>query len=282
MIAGHPLKGEAMPDQLSDKVFFVDSTVHVWRDSAESEESLKLMRKLLGVLYRHGWQLGRDPHTDKHYKCIGKYHRRGRRGDLEMKSDSCGRHVEIKFFQNVANVENRNGGEYDFDKLQKMPYLLRLRTQFEMAAIAAEAERLGFKFRRDRKPVDAMDFIRLKREKNPHAGHERIYDYNCKSGDGDLLEDGQFRCFYGYRGHLLGGTIYHNINNMWWVVTNPGGHPENVGSFRLFSWRPGLPRRRPYDPKGSIEGKLSAAVRSEDFERAIGLRDARDRLAIAQ
>ena len=47
-----------------------------------------------------------------------------------------------------------------------------------------------------------------------------VSEYNAKDKDGKRLRNGQIKYFRDRRGRLQRGTIYHNINNMWWVVLN--------------------------------------------------------------
>lgn len=101
------------------------------------------MRGVVEALRNRGWLIGRDPEIERGFEVLGPRRRYGRRGDLELKIDASGRCVEVAFFQNVANVENPHGGYYDFNKLGRMPYLLRLRTALELSKIADQLTRRG-------------------------------------------------------------------------------------------------------------------------------------------
>ena len=78
--------------------------------------------QLINMLGTEGFEVRKDPEVDKIIRndyCIGK------RGDLEFHAEKYPNGFKIEFFQNVVH-ENRNGGRYDFDKFQKMPYMIRL------------------------------------------------------------------------------------------------------------------------------------------------------------
>jgi hypothetical protein len=106
-----------------------DSSFGVWWTAVDED---RMKKEVYGPIIRHlrdrGWKIGEDPQIKKNYPKLNRTHRYGRLGNLEMEMRICGRCVEVEFFQNVANVENRNGGRYDFHKLDRMPYLLHLKT----------------------------------------------------------------------------------------------------------------------------------------------------------
>ena len=74
------------------------------------------------MLGTEGFEVRKDPEVDK---IIRNDYWIGKRGDLEFHAEKYPNGFKIEFFQNVVH-ENRNGGRYDFDKFQKMPYMIRL------------------------------------------------------------------------------------------------------------------------------------------------------------
>ncbi len=46
--------------------------------------------------------------------------------------------------------------------------------------------------------------------------------YASDDRDGKLLRNGQVKTFPDYNGRIRKGRIYHNINNMWWVIAGNG------------------------------------------------------------
>ena len=61
--------------------------------------------------------------------------------------------------------------------------------------------------------------------------------YNGRDRDGKTLRNGEIKYFRYYDGYLRRGRIYHNINNMWWVIANKT-EVRNVACFELFDLTP--------------------------------------------
>ena len=257
-----------------------DSWFHVTRDCTEpgldtlSDVSMKMLKRFLAPMLRTGWTIGRDPRMQTHYKCISKWYRRGRRGQLEMIAHAGGRCLEVEFFQNVANVDNPNGGEYCFEKLKKMPYLLRLRAQFELSRLREQALAIGLVDRTDHDPSGAFGRM-VHRRKSWVRSHPNMYQGNYEAqssnnidGDGQILTDGAWRCMYDHRGRLAQGQVYYNANNMWWLIPNDSDL-HNVSGGCLFAFGPAKhPRRRPRDPVASMRRALARCIDREDWKRA--------------
>lgn len=258
-----------------------ESALHVWYDGVVESQSLATMTALCDTLTGRGWVIGSDPHVDKHYHELAHLNRRGRRADLEVKARTSGRHVEVVFFQNIANIENRNGGEYETGIMSRMPYLLRLRAEYELATLASKCREMGLADTTDREPSDAYARA-MHRRASPgmsHVRHENLPDYNCRDADGVRLEDWAVRYYRDSKGHLHRGRTFHNINNMWWVVEG-SYRLWNVADWELFTFDPAKHRHR-RDMRNvavrRIQDALDKAIKDERYERAAALRDARDR-----
>lgn len=59
------------------------------------------------------------------------------------------------------------------------------------------------------------------------------HSYNNADRDGKTIFNGDFKYFRDYNGYLACGTVYHNINNMWWVIVNDNDI-KNIADFELF------------------------------------------------
>lgn len=81
------------------------------------------LHRIFNMLRAEGFTIENDAEVAK---CIRDDYYIGRRGDLELYAHRYPAGFEIIFFQNIV-IENQNGGRYDFDKFQKMPYMIRLR-----------------------------------------------------------------------------------------------------------------------------------------------------------
>ena len=63
-------------------------------------------------------------------------------------------------------------------------------------------------------------------------GQTTVSCYN-KDRDKNVLFNGQIKSFADYHSKIRRGRIYHNINNMWWVITSEYER-FNIASFDLF------------------------------------------------
>ena len=67
--------------------------------------------------------------------------------------------------------------------------------------------------------------------------------YNGRDREGLTLHNGDIKYFRAWNGYLYRGRIYHNINNMWWVIVDKYT-VRNVAAFNLFDLAPDDKRGR--------------------------------------
>lgn len=216
-----------------------------------------LLHRVLNMLRDEGFAIENDPNVER---IIRKDYFRGRRGDLEVKAHRFPAGFEIVFFQNLVIV-NPNGGEYDFNKFQKMPYLIRLRFmkyRDKIIALLKSLEDLEDKTKAA--PRLAEEWIKARYAEEWH--HEQkdtnflLSDldgqtqptYNGRDRDDKTLHNGDIKYFRHYNGHLYRGRVYHNINNMWWVILNKY-EVRNIAAFELFDLSPEDYRGRQKKPQ---------------------------------
>ena len=210
-----------------------------------------ILHRVLNFMQDRGFQVGRDPDVEKNYKRILKNSWYGKKGDLEFKAHRYPAGWEIQFFQNI-NFDNKAGGEYDFDKFKKMPYLIKLVFQNECRHIAKFLISLGvknqtrpnYKLAEDR----IKEFIIMHRfdvkfknasefNLGDHICSSFNYAYNRTDRNGKVIQNGQIKYIRYYDGRLRRGMVYHNINNMWWIVFNKFDY-SNKACFELFDPTP--------------------------------------------
>ncbi len=202
----------------------------------------KIFRDSLNLLGANGFFIQPDktipPIIRKHY-FIGKYK------DLEFKAQIYPTGLEITFFQNII-CENKNGGQYDFDKLQKMPYMIRLefikiinKLKDYMSIVGAtDTSDKHYKLAVDRikqdyvnschKPQKNMDF-----DLTEIHGTTCDYTYNNKDRDGKTIYNGDIKYFRGYNGELQRGVVYYDLNRNWYVIINKFTY-KVVQNYKLF------------------------------------------------
>lgn len=176
-------------------------------------------------------------------------------GFLQCKSEIFENGFKFVFYQDVVH-ENPHGGYYDFSKKEKMPYLIRLKyistinkiKAFLLESDASDRSELSSKVAEERikcyyatcwhHPQKTADFDLSS------VDGETVESYNGKDRDGKTIRNGDIKYFRRWNGRLYRGKVYHNINNMWWVIVN-NTELENLASFQLFDCEhPGAEERR--------------------------------------
>ncbi|PUA17309.1 hypothetical protein [Glaciimonas sp. PCH181] len=208
-----------------------DTSLNLWLDDPKDPAVKATRDQLVDHLSARGFHIENDQSVDALIR--DDYHT-GNKGALEFNLNLCGRHLEIIFFQNVVR-ENRAGGEYDFDKREKMPFLIGMQYELERAKIATLMAGLGYALQ-----------VKVKRQGMAEITHRRdelaeqhrgIYDKqpesrNSTTATKDTVRDGDAIYFRNHDKRWFSGTAYYHINNMWWVLL-PCGEVMNIASFEL-------------------------------------------------
>lgn len=209
-------------------------------------------QKLICYLRSIGFIVEQDKKVGK---CIRKYYIRGRKGALEFRGEIFPAGAAIKFFQNVV-FENKNGGEYDFDKYEKMPYLIRLQLINTCNKVTDFLKKEELSYKQIYRPKTAEDMIKSHYVEEWHHPQKDM-DFTLSDLDGTTCEgsynntdrekktihNGEIKYFRDYDGYLKRGRVYHNINNMWWVILNDS-KITNIADFNLFDLNDNEPKGR--------------------------------------
>lgn len=204
----------------------------------------KVLDKLIGFMKSRGFSIKHDMEVDK---CIRDCYWVGNKGELRFTLDRYPRGFKFEFYQEIV-TENRNGGRYDFDKFEKAPYLIRISWINETNKMALFLESLGFKENIDKDYKLAEDQIKKDFVDSWHHPQKDM-NFNLKDLHGTTCEgsynntdanektiyNGEVKYFRDYNGRLLRGIVYHNINNMWWVIVNKF-KKRNIADFNLFDF----------------------------------------------
>jgi hypothetical protein len=235
-----------------------DAKLMVWEEPGGRglptgyEEAFRtgVLHPLIRFMRRRGWYVHQDPRIVKHYRCLRQDNRRcWHPSGLQCKLRLSGRSLEIGFYQNRTKPDNPNGGEYDFNKMRRMPYLLRLRTRLEMQMVCTWlVSQFLYSVKPEEQPCDAFHLTADEwiAQRNEARFHDyEISEYNCRCEDG-YVRNGERVFFLGdYNIQRWGvGVAQHNINNMWWIKVGQY-EVRNVASHHL--------RHTP--PKESMRGK---------------------------
>lgn len=295
---------------MSERTFFVTDTSLILSCSTDVRDrrmnwnrpDYETFNRLLAALTDGGFKIGPDPDIEKNYSLLSKYHREGRRptsaGDLWLTAEVYPTGMKVEFFQEVV-TENRAGGRFDFDRRNKMPYIIG--KAYEAALRRARAHLLERGFTENVKidsPVpDPMAYFnakwdmdherrngthRFRRGPDGWPDESEIGSYgNNLDRDKVKIEHGSVRYFRTYRGHLMRGRVYGGINGRWMVIYGPGLRDHtHISSWELFLCDPReVPRRVHPQGKKRLKAALAKAVEAEQFERAVLLRDTLRRAA---
>lgn len=263
-----------------------DMSTTVWFDSVTDPLIAKAFQCSVRTLRADGFTINNDKAHDALYPSLKGTQKYGRKGVLEVIIERCGRSVKVAFFQNVVH-ENSHGGQYDFNKYEKAPYLVRLAYLKARNRLDTAWQALGLPCMQteDQVATRGKAFIeRRERELNEFQRwtSKPIPDrYNALSRAKRIIIEGD-QVFFSKKGRWLTGTAYHNINNMWWVLDS-GSEVHNLASFELIH-RGDLNaplKGRQIEPAraiAQINRKLAQQVAAEAFDRAASLRDRRDQL----
>ena len=203
--------------------------------------NFKDLMRFLGSI---GFYVSEDKEIKKRFPSLNETHRRGRFDDLRFKAEYAPNCFDIDY--SVGGVhENPHGGFYDFDKYKKMPYLIQKRFDWTKEKLLKYFEKCGYsiEFKTNTCKGEAFiihDYIRSwhhPQEKwfslKDVDGQTAKYETNGTDRDGNILRNGETKYFRDWSGYLLRGKVYHNINNMWWVLL-ADGKVRNKACFELF------------------------------------------------
>lgn len=283
------------------KVTFGDASVNVREDPVrrgydewqEYERGFKrqVFKRIVQQLNRLGWSVEVPADMIEQYgRSFAEGYRYCRKGNLQGRLDLSGRCIKLEMWQDVANVDHPNGGRYDFDKEQRMPYLIRLEMERTRRRIRNYLCNVfsGYEFQTDRNDgrsnkrgpdsLTAIEWVDGCYQTSWHfkgdTTNYEIAEYNRKSGDGARLSHGQRVWFADRKGRICTGIAYYNINNMWWVVTGKFD-VSNVSAHSLYSVCPENPKQKRNGGlrRKRLESELSKAVKAMDFLRAQKLKE---------
>jgi len=247
-----------------------------------------IFKRIIQTMGRCGWASCIPPEDIKQYgMSFATGHRYFQKGFLRADLSLCGRCIEIEFYQNVV-VDSRDDhwGRYDHNNHKVIPYMMGLEIRRMQNRISSYLCNVftGYAVKPqspERGSSTALDIVDYRMRNSGHfdealgrcGGDDRCG--NNKSADGSIVKHGERVWFFDSHGRIATGTAFYDLNMMWHVVT--GKYDFRVlPSWQLMVKCPEDFRvKRNEDRKQRTVGALlESAVKSQDFERAIILRDA--------
>jgi hypothetical protein len=276
-----------------------ETYVDVWEDhcnAAIETAMIAVMQGLLRVLHTRGFTVERHPRVLNGPSCIiANDYWYARRGDLEVNVEHTGRVVKAEFYQNL-NRDNQNGGEYDYNKLSRMPKTMQMACIVEMAELVRRLKLHGYTPRpgtelakegplllrvRDaahlvaERPTDPLAYSQKHNSwKNTPVDEQgflaksQYAHWSYRDRDGAELHAGDTRYFY-EGGHLMRGLVYPGTNGSWFAAF--GGAITLKHTDQFFADPDGAPRR--FVPKQAerLHAELEKAVKAKSYRRAAAL-----------
>ena len=201
--------------------------------------------------------------------------RYARKGDLRLDVIEESGSIEVHFFQN-ANAPRRpdNGGRYEWDKVNLMPFLMRLemvRTMNRIIQFLQDKFDITQDLERVVKKIGLGGMTTAQWLEQYDGQHDDglVYASNTESADKKTLSNGDRVWFYDHKGRLKVGIARYNINNMWWVITGKY-YRTNEGAFNLYLSPPHCPRKKnnTYDRRNKMSQEAFNCRANGDVERA--------------
>lgn len=190
-------------------------------------------------LQAKGFNIEVDSRILGEHPSIAKDFYEGYLNELGFKAHIYPAGFEIELFQK----NNSPLDKYDYaTETKEESYLIRLKKKVIMEMIRHHLVLSGFADKSDIFPsyYTSKQKIMHKIRNSWHYEDGIEYEYyefpsshNYIDRDGKQLSNGQVKYFRDYKGRLMRGTIYYNLNNMWWVVLNEKSY-TNIASFDLF------------------------------------------------
>jgi hypothetical protein len=249
----------------------------------------KVWIKILKHLKKRGFEI----HTPKYFseQKYGQHeHKVAYKGDVVFCLECMSSQIEVQF----GDVKNLwKDWEFNFwsltdDRSKPLTYLEAKRIELEVNKLISifpqekivENERSKFtgeQFIIKNKKDSCRSYHK---EKLDELGLDGVvyqmsdYDHSQNSSDRDKkkINCGELKYFYGYGKRLKCGKIYHNINNMWWVLL-PCGNVDNISSFKLFDFN-GESRRKELTKEEKInrlEKELKKHESNKNYIRCISI-----------
>lgn len=155
------LQGDLEPVAREGKIKIYGSDIGVWEESVDDKSMAMVLQCALARLDARGFQIERDPDTEKNYPSLANLQWYGKKPirvelegalagalvevELEVSLRLSGRSLEVKFYQSRFNVTHSSGGYYESDHFSRVPRSMQLVFIVEMSALVRHFMGHGYK-----------------------------------------------------------------------------------------------------------------------------------------
>ena len=242
---------------------------------------------LIFFLRKRGFKIGENKLFKKYYKSISKYHKIGFKNDVVVLLEITSNSIKLEFGNQKNLWGDGQGFVVDFNENYiNLTYVEKKKIELEFKKVLNYYINKNIVYLPNDNDRTDIENIIHSDNNNLHI-HGKIsiledigkyikedsYDYKFNSFDKNKkrIICGDIKYFYDYYTRRLSvGVVYHNINNMWWVLVN--GKRYNYASFNLFDYEPELPKREPVT-KHKIVSLLKKYSKEMNYERCISIRN---------
>lgn len=216
------------------------------------------------------------------YPDLWSDHRWGGNQYLRFEGNKYPAGFKFEFWYQDSRTGNRNGGAYDITQGEYATNLERIVFRRAANKFRALLLSLGYEERGDEDRLKGRAWVMWKLTEDPgrHWGKWEDYrdepyfrNYNGLDRDQKTIENGQIKYFRNWKGQIMRGQVYHNINNMWWVVLNEFEY-TNIANFELFDPTPeDLAVRRLARDRANEEQKVRRKIGTKRYYelKALGI-----------
>lgn len=223
-------------------VWFHDASVSV-RTGRGMEANGKIFSLVMRRLAQCGFVVKKDPRIEKDYKSLSRRHRQVSKktpvGTLYVSAEFHAIGMSFDGWQEVI-FSNPNGGRYDFGKIDKMPYQIRL-TWFKFRNLIAKwMEERGFRFMPSKAswrddPLGAFNdgwgADRFPRDASGWPAESELRLWHRNDANGVPIHHGEYRYIRHYSGRWWRVRVYGGINGMWMGICGAGITNHNASHY---------------------------------------------------
>ncbi len=248
---------------------------------------------IIRLLKKRGFNIGENEHFKEHYGCLSKFHKKGFKNDVACLMEISAGAIKIEF-GNIQNLWKEISQSFwdnpNDDRFTKLTYLEGIAVELEIKKVIDFCSKYNLEHSIDDSKLSPEDKIIYKLKNNTHIHGEvkclndiklsiteDSYDYKSNSNDANKKKIicGDLKYFYDCRTKRLScGIAWHNINNMWWIIS--AGNLRNIASFKLFDFSPELTRREELSKEEKVQRlhtELKREEKNQNYLRCIVLKD---------
>lgn len=249
---------------------------------------------IIRFLKKRGFSVSENDYYKKQYSCLSKFHKIGYKKYIVclIELQNSGIQIEFGNIQNLwVDMPQSFWSDKEDYRYSELTYLEEISIKLEINKLFDFCKKYDLIYKTEDSSLLPEEYI-LKKEKantHIHGGPKtlkelsesiKIDGYNYLSNSDDAKKNkihcGEERYFYSYKhgGRFSKGIVWHNINNMWWVIVN--NELCNVASFELHDFDNSLIGRKKLtniQQKNKLNSVLSKHEKSQNYERCISLRN---------